>query len=313
MKTYKQYLLSTILTILIHTISQAKVVIFTYSYNRPDFIELQHKTFKKFLQDEYQFVVFNDARDPHLYKKIKETCKKLNIKCIKIPQEIHARPYLQRGPGESYDNPSVRNCNVVQYSLDHYGFYHDDIVVLLDSDMFLVKPFSIKQFMQNYDVAALPQSQGTEIRYLWIGLVFLNMATMPNKTTINFNCGKINDLHVDTGGYTHYYLQSNPTARVHDMNLMYTETLACDVCCQEKNISACTHNTLVLQQRQCNPSFIKFLQSGPSTGYHPYYMELLLDQTFLHYRSATNWNGKAQEYHRQKTKILTDFINEITK
>ena len=29
--------------------TQAKVLIFTFAYNKPEFIELQYKTFKKFL------------------------------------------------------------------------------------------------------------------------------------------------------------------------------------------------------------------------------------------------------------------------
>ena len=51
-----------------------KVLIFTYSYNRPDFIEIQEKTFKKFLKDDYEFVVFNDARYPDMQAKIRNTC-----------------------------------------------------------------------------------------------------------------------------------------------------------------------------------------------------------------------------------------------
>lgn len=292
---------------------QSKILIFTYSYNRPDFIKLQYKTFKKFLKDDYKFVVFNDARDPHLYKQIKATCKKLGIDCIKIPQEIHDRPYLQRWPGEGLHDPAVRNCNVVMYSLDHYGFEHDDIIVLLDSDMFLVKPFSIKKFMQNYDVAAVPQGRSPDIRYLWIGLAFLNMRTMPNKTTINFNCGKIDGIGVDAGGQTHHYIKNNPTARIHDMNLIHLSGFACSECNAQNNKFVCTHNTESLRERNFDTNFIRFIQASPPAGYyHDCYMEFLLDQTFLHYRSATNWDGKSSEYHKYKGAILNNFIKAIT-
>ncbi len=245
-------------------------------------------------------MVFNDARDPKLHEQIKVTCKQLGISCIKIPQEIHK---------ESHDS-SIRNRNVVRYSLEHYGFHHNGVVALFDSDMFLVKPFSIKEFMKNYDLAALAQQRGP-IQYLWIGLAFLNMKTMPNKTTIDFNCGKINGINVDTGGYTHYYLQNNPAAYVHRMNQIYTQTFACDACCQNQYAAACTHNTDILQQCGFNQNWIKFLQSSPTTGYRQAYMEFLLDQTFLHCRSATNWDGKSQNYHAQKTKLLNDFIQDI--
>lgn len=62
-----------------------KVLIFTYSYNRPDFIEIQYRTFQNFLEDDYKFVVFNDASNVELETKINLTCKNLNIECIRIP------------------------------------------------------------------------------------------------------------------------------------------------------------------------------------------------------------------------------------
>jgi len=58
----------------------AKVLIFTYAYNRPDFVEIQHKTFQKFLEDEYEFVVFNDAVDASIYHQIHAICSRYKIR-----------------------------------------------------------------------------------------------------------------------------------------------------------------------------------------------------------------------------------------
>ena len=60
----------------------AKVLIMTLSYNKPEFIRWQHATFKKFLKDDYEFVVFNDAPNKKLSKKIEAACRKLKIECI---------------------------------------------------------------------------------------------------------------------------------------------------------------------------------------------------------------------------------------
>lgn len=57
------YYLFSLVFLLQAAISAEKVLIITTVYNRPDFIELQAKTFEKFLKDDYRFVVFNDARD----------------------------------------------------------------------------------------------------------------------------------------------------------------------------------------------------------------------------------------------------------
>lgn len=267
----------------------SKVLLFTYSYNRPDFITLQHKTFKKFLQDEYEFIVFNDARDKKMKKAIKETCASLGIRCIRIPQNIHDKPYLHRMPHENYHAPAVRNCNVVQYSLDTLGFDHDDILVLLDSDMFLIKDMSIRDYMHGYDIAGIDQERNG-CHYLWIGLVFMDMAKMPNKKTINFNCGQINGTPVDAGGYTHYYLKNNPTARVGYIDTMYTHLVP--------------QNTEALKKDGFSAPFIQFILRDPGMQFH-------LNCAFLHHGAGTNWCGSPSVQLAHKKLCLDEFINAL--
>ena len=92
------------------------------TFSKLEAIEIQNKTFKKFLKDEYEFVVFNDARQKDLQSAIKKTCSKLGIRCVNIPQSIHNQPYLYRLPKEKLNAPAVRNANVVQYALNNLGF-----------------------------------------------------------------------------------------------------------------------------------------------------------------------------------------------
>jgi hypothetical protein len=259
-----------ILLILIPLYSNAKLLIMTYSYNRPDFIEFQYKTFKKFLNDEYEFVVFNDAPGDEMCHSIKEMCEKYAITCHRIPQEIHTYDFLERWPEEPKNSPSIRNANVVQYSLQLIGYKHDDIVVLLDSDMFLVKPFSIKNYLAHYGIAGVDQLRGTHINYIWIGIVFLNMPNLPDRETINFNCGKIDDVGVDVGGHTHYYLKNHPNVPV-------------------KYIGYCSVHEAI-----DNPLWSDFVQKDPGGDF-------FLEKAFLHYGSGTNWNNKTADYHTYKT------------
>ncbi len=284
-----------------------KILIFTYSYNRPDFIVLQDRTFKRFLKDDYEFVVFNDARDPNMVLAIQTICEQLGIKCILIPQEIHDRPYLQRPPGDhDYHSPSTRNCNIVHYSLDTLGFDYHDIVALVDADLFLVKEFSIHDYLKDYNLAGYTRTRGA-INYLWIGLVFLDMATMPNKRTINFNCGMVENTVVDSGGHSYYYLRDNPQAKV----AYFNELCLSDFVCQNyelRNYDDChTQSFQELENRGYSPSIISFIQAGPVD------MELFLNGTFLHYSGACNWAGRSSGYHYDKSQILNNFIEAIFK
>jgi hypothetical protein len=293
MKTISEILLSTILCLTIS--SQAKVLIFTYSYNRPDFIEIQHKTFQKFLLDDYEFLVFNDATNDDMCTQIEQMCQKYAIRCIRIPQEIHGSVY----------NPSVRNCTVVNYSLNLIGFDHDDIVALVDSDMFLIKEFSIRNYLKDFDLAGLDQIRGS-INYLWIGLVFLNMATMPNKNTLNFNCGAVENTQTDSGGYTYYYLKNNPNARTKYFNgTLYLDGFCCNYCRQDNQFT-CLHNTFKMQEYNFSQPLITLAQQGRDS-----IMELYLYNTFLHYRAGSNWNQASAEYIQRKTLLLKQFIQKL--
>jgi len=295
-----------ILLLAIHNV-QAKVLVMSYHYNRPDFIEIQHKTFEKFLEDDYEFVVFNDAKTPHLEQAIVHMCKKYNIKCIRINPEIHNHPYLQRWPGEGYNSPSVRCSNGVQYSLDTLAFDHQGLAVVMDSDMFLIRPFSIEKYMKNTDLAGVPQGRGNahnRIRYVWIGLVFLNMNTLPERRTINFNCGRVDGIPVDAGGCTHHYLKNHPEIKVKNIGILHNQNTLCQEC-RVSGKYRCTHNNKKLERLGFNKNEIDFLQIGPPN------IEFLLNNTFLHYRGGTNWDNQSASFHNNKTSILNNFINTI--
>lgn len=307
-----------------------KILVFTYAYNRPDFIEIQYKTFKKFLQDDYEFVVFNDAQQEEMANQIVTMCERYGIRCIPIPQEIHGRPYLDRpthGYLAQYNCPNVRNCNVVQYSLDTLGFKHDDIVALFDSDLFLVKEFSISQFMQDQKIACITRKCKNHInhicqelhpdlapfQYIWIGLAFLNIPELQDKTAINFNCGFVHgNIRLDSGGYTYYYLDNlalNPKS-IDRTSLKHLICKACNSITVSQ--SSCTHNTNMLKEIGLCAREIQLAQSMPldntKTGS---YMEFILNGTFIHYCAGSNHSGFSSQFIEIKSKAMQQFINDI--
>ena len=125
-------------------VGMAKILIITHAYNRPDFIELQCLTFQKFLLDEYEFVVFNDAPPGFIHNWIKQECQSLGVCCFTIPQELHVDPL----------NISERHCVAIKYSLDFVGYRHDGIVAFFDSDLFLIRPLSIEDLMSDVDIVS---------------------------------------------------------------------------------------------------------------------------------------------------------------
>jgi len=81
--------------------------IITAVVNNPIFIEIQYYTLKKYFKGEYEFIVFNDAKefpdftngnDITIKKQIDDICFKLNIKCININNNHHAISIISQRP-----------------------------------------------------------------------------------------------------------------------------------------------------------------------------------------------------------------------
>ncbi len=294
--------------ILYMNVLSAKVLIVTHSYNRPDFIKVQHETFKKFMLDEYEFVVFNDGPTQKLAGQIEGVCRELAIRCVRVPQEIHQMPYLSRQPWEDGNCPSVRTSNAIQYSFDTCAFDHEGIVAVIDSDMFLIRPFSIAAYLGDYDLSAVAQWRGSMgcIPYIWNGVMFFNMKTLPNKRSLNFNCGSIDGNHTDTGGFTYYYIKENPEAKILYMKGQLDMTDG-DYITDSYDLEnrGYLSKEEVLKTIPSNDAFLRLVQAGPDD------IQFFLHFAFLHYRRAGNYHNKSHSYHLEKTHIVDQFIEEI--
>lgn len=282
-------------------IAQEKILIITCSHNRPDLIAIQAKTFQAFMQDEYEFIVFDDAPNAVASNAIKKMCKKMSVGYKKIPQEVHlASNKKQVGnsvrsgiPIYIDEDRSLISCRAgdsIDYAMQTVGFKHPGIVCIVDSDLFLIKKFSIAKFMQDYDLYGCIQ-QRDHIRYVWCGLVFLNNATLPNKDTLSFDCGKIDGVNVDTGGQTYCYLQENKSVRLG----FYSNTHIDDL---PKDLNE-------LYKLGYDSQEAEFIMNNPSR------MEFHSDNHFLHYCAGGNWDNLSKTYHVRKTQVLNKFIDAI--
>lgn len=286
----------------------SKVLIITHNYNRPEFIEIQQKTFEKFLKDDYEFVVFNDARDIQTEHQITQACSLAHIDCIRVPQEIHTHPYLPRNPQDNLQQSNIRHANCVQYSLDILGFGHDGVVLILDSDMFLIRPFSIASYMANKDIAAFIKRTPSTVYCLCPALTLLSMNKLKDKYSLDFNTGVIDGWPVDSGGYTYYYLQQHPEVKLKSIDVLYSHQLFL----ADRHINRCNPDEVPNEVKTTfymNLGFtdkeINFLLKKPDT------FEFYLENHFLHYRDGSNDTRQSQQYHVNKLRMFKQFINDI--
>lgn len=277
----------------------SKVFIFTYAFNRPDFIEMHDKTFKKFLKDDYEYIVFSDASRTAMASQIERMCNSLNIRCFGIPKRLHIKG----------TDPSRRHADGIQFSLRTLGYNHDDVVAIVDSDMFLIKPFSIKEYLGECELAGQIEEKGDSkisIRYLSPKLVFLNMGILPNKETISFEVGHIKGFACDSGAQTHYYLKNNPEIREKFFDVVHIDTLREHYDCKKCSDLTCSDCYQRLKEEErFNETQIEFIQICPQN------IEFFLNHTFLHYCGGSNWNKKSAHYHTAKTRAFNNFFKVI--
>jgi diphthamide synthase (EF-2-diphthine--ammonia ligase) len=108
-----------LLTFLFCTNLHAKVRILTFHYNQADFIEMQYKTLSKFLKDDFELIVFNDARTEKNKKWIERVCDQYQIKCVRYEPQWHLTNPLNAYLKMRLEEPSTIGCG------DWDAIHHD--------------------------------------------------------------------------------------------------------------------------------------------------------------------------------------------
>ena len=263
--------------------------IVTAVVNNPTFIEIQFHTLKKYFKGDYEFIVFNDAKDfpdstnggdVTINEQIQEMCSKLEIKCINIPNNHHKRK-------KDY---SLRASDAMNYILE-YQKKNPDKYLLLDSDMFLIDYFDINKYSE-FDCAIVLQSRKNfKINYFWNGIYYFNISRMKNLNLLNWNCAP----SCDTGGMTQEWLKLQMDNKNKD--IYYIKHLGSGYW----NINQLPVN---LKDRT---KFIDFLKNDVRNTNEKFFCEIY-DNVFLHYRAGGNWRNEGFDVHKTLTQKLKDCL-----
>lgn len=257
------------------------VKIFTIAHKRPDFIELQLRSFQKQLQDGFEFIIFNNATfdtDKTLYNQINARCRKLGLSVIDIRADqalLNAMP-----PGGPYAAPTALDARGMYTSANVANAYsmcwawreviskENNPVCVLDSDIFFIRPIRIADILRRYQLAFVPQGRANEhghLEYMWVGFVLADMPTLPDPSTVNWWCGKAkHNLLVDVGGQTYQYLGVHPDLKV------------------------------------------LRVPAEPIEHFHYELLSVEGEQSVLHYRCGSNWDNKSDDFHNQKLQWLRE-------
>lgn len=236
-----------------------KIEIYSLIY-KPDFIKLQYESLRNILDEDYEYIIINNARNPRLrqlYESLKRretsiiqlfkavTTVKLNKNRIhRLARELGVRE-IQVKPNREYNQRSrfvsryvAESLNWTFRSLITGGMERDSIVLLLDSDMFFFSPVSINSLLEGSAIGIIPQLRGTTVRYLWTGFAIFDLSLLPKGSHLDFNLGIIDQQRCDVGGMTHYFLNNyKPTEKLFEFINLITLREDRDIYYIEANIN----------------------------------------------------------------------------
>ena len=250
------------------------IQIFTSVVNRPDFVEIQDKLFKKFLKNDYQFHIVDDSIGSDITEQFKNICEKRNLKYYKKPKN------------NVNMNPAQACASAVQWTYNNLikENYKNDLVCFFDSDMFLIDDFDVEEYLSDAIISGLPQSRGS-INYMWNGIMFFNMPKIHQiDTEIDFSDGYVKGQLTDVGGHTYYYFEKN------------------NVIMKDTDVQYPTHyNNIELQNDEVTKGYNfelhldgKFLHYRAATNWH------------------SNWRD-SEDPLTKKTKIFNTIIGKLLK
>jgi hypothetical protein len=182
--------------------------IYSIQYNKPAFIELQKKSFDKFIK-EYTFTVIDNSIDKDISSQIQEMCKSHSINFIQTENKFDSRHNGLHGLSHEIGVNTFLN----ELKNTHNT---DDIVMVLDHDIFLISDFSkITDIINDSSILTIKQSR-EHIFYVWPGLTIFNLKTCVNINEISLNGAQLvngvwepidNGIFTDIGGHSYHYLK----------------------------------------------------------------------------------------------------------
>lgn len=298
-------------------LTQPMITILTAVVNNPIFIEIQHHTLKKhFKGDDYEFIVFNDAKDfpdftngndVTVKRQIQDTCRALNIACINVPNEGH----------KTNRDAAIRCADSMNYLLQ-YQKTNPGKYLCLDSDMFLADDFDVTKYA-GYDCAVVLQSRvlnppsmgkgmGQPLRkahYFWNGVYYFDTTKMRDIELLNWNCCPC----CDVGGMMQEWLRvqmardNAPMPNTDEIRWTNKQFHTPSVYFM-KHLWSVSWDLKELPPRlKQNQKLVEFFQKDQRNVNGKFFCEIY-DDVFLHYRAGGNWRNEGASFHSRLSRSL---------
>jgi hypothetical protein len=255
-----------------------KISIFSFAVNDKFPIDIMHRQYVKYMQDDFEFILFNDATNNQTENNINIIANHNNINCVRVPQHIHKT-----------NNPSEEYAATLNWALHEYAVKNNcEIIVLVHSDIFPVCNVSIANILDNYIVASTTEFRirnNGGITYLYPAFTIVNMKLLKIPQELDFGL----EPGLDTGGKTQYFVKQYSGAVKFLANHQITYFIGT---LQDEPIAEYYKSDLAI----CR-------EHGLSAGW--------IAEGFYHYMAGSQWNSYNPIFasgHEQRMKLFLKYF-----
>ncbi len=185
-----------------------KIKIYTFVFNRPDLLEYQIKSIKKYLIGDIDINIVYDSRDENQYDEFKSVCDKYSVNF-----------YSHRSdPGKT---AGFYNGNSIDWAYNEIIEKDEDsIICFLDHDIFFIDEVDFNKELFDFDIISTVQNRG-KIKYLWPGFTAFKLFSIKDRD-FSFLPTNVGGFMLDSGGCTHT-LFDNKNLKIVDTGVEYPE------------------------------------------------------------------------------------------
>jgi len=218
-------------------------------------IRLQKQSLDLFLQEPYDYIVYDDAyaqahfsnwNTADISAHIKKVTEDVGGVYRRVPQGFHDdRRCLFPSTVEPYANNANTRCSdAYQFILrDEDVYCSSGTVIFMDADVFLISPYAPTTMLRatNLSIASVPLRKtystvafSLNVTQLWTAINVMDMRALPGKQDLNWDCGGLwlfegtpsaRRFSIDSGGHTMDWLgQHNPRVRWWDVTMVAAST-----------------------------------------------------------------------------------------
>lgn len=180
--------------------------VFIFTFNRPDLLQRQLDSLKKYLVGDYNINVIYDYREDSFGEQFKKICDDNQV-------NLHAH---KSNPGNV---PSGYHADSLTWTYENL-IQDGDYVMFLDHDIFLIDYFDLESRLDKFDISGLKQTR-LHVDYLWPGLFMFKYSSIKD-IEFDFYQQNIEGQSLDSGGGT-YKLVRNKDLKINFVSQEYPE------------------------------------------------------------------------------------------